>query len=556
MKNLRNSITLFLNFLPAVILTVCVVVALSGYVTPEFTAEKTNQDESHGFSLDENTSSLSENDVNENSQTTSEKIKVETVSENGIYKDGTYIGVGNGFAGQIKVQVIIKDGNIADIKILSSSDTSSYLQKASSILSKILSSQSTNVDTVSGATYSSVGIIEAVRNALEKASVNGVINESSSQLGTTKTNTEYSNPPKVEKIIDADGYKDGVYVGSGAGFAGEIKVQVKVENGKISEIKILNSKDGKDYMQNASSLLSKIIATQSTNVDTISGATFSSAGLIEAVRDALKNAKITSDLDKNAENTKNEITIPVKGNFNYKDGVYIGRGEGYHGEVVAAVSIKNKNIDTILILKHEDDDVFFSKAESLVKIITQKQTVNVDTISGATFSSEGILEAVNNALKEAERATKGLTDDSQDSYIDNDSSKNDDVSSTVDSINSDESLNETVTKYIDGIYTATAVCNPDDYQDFESYILSATITIKNDNILSITNVRGVGNDYDTYNDRYINRAANGTSKYIGVISQILKTGLEADVDVVSGATCSSNALIEAVNAALKNAVRK
>ena len=90
----------------------------------------------------------------------------------GSYKDGVYYGSATGFAGPIKVKVVITDGKIASVEIVETSDGSSYISKASSITGKIVASQSTNVDTVSGATYSSVGIINAVRNALVQAAVN------------------------------------------------------------------------------------------------------------------------------------------------------------------------------------------------------------------------------------------------------------------------------------------------------------------------------------------------------------------------------------------------
>lgn len=78
------------------------------------------------------------------------------------YKDGTYYGTGTGFGGTLKVKVEISGGKITDIQIMENQDGSEYISKASALINAIISSQSTNVDTVSGATYSSVGIIQAV----------------------------------------------------------------------------------------------------------------------------------------------------------------------------------------------------------------------------------------------------------------------------------------------------------------------------------------------------------------------------------------------------------
>lgn len=86
------------------------------------------------------------------------------------YQDGTYQGTGVGFGGDITVEVTIKDGQLINIEVLSADDEdTAYYNQAKTLLEKIINKQSTEVDTVSGATYSSEGLIEATSNALEKA---------------------------------------------------------------------------------------------------------------------------------------------------------------------------------------------------------------------------------------------------------------------------------------------------------------------------------------------------------------------------------------------------
>ena len=87
-----------------------------------------------------------------------------------FYKDGTYTGSAQGFGGAIEVQVTLKDDEITDIQVMSASgEESAYLSQAQSVINSIISAQSTDVDTVSGATFSSTGIINAVVDALGKA---------------------------------------------------------------------------------------------------------------------------------------------------------------------------------------------------------------------------------------------------------------------------------------------------------------------------------------------------------------------------------------------------
>ena len=87
------------------------------------------------------------------------------------------------------------------------------------------------------------------------------------------------------------GYKDGTYEGAGMGFGGEITVSVTVADGKVAGITVLSA-DGEDpaYYDQALAVLDEIVSAQSTDVDTVSGATFSSTGLIDAAADALGKA--------------------------------------------------------------------------------------------------------------------------------------------------------------------------------------------------------------------------------------------------------------------------
>lgn len=95
---------------------------------------------------------------------------VDGVQSTSICQDGTYEGVGEGFGGDIRIQLTITSGRIADIQVLSAEkEDSSYLSMAEGIIANIIDAQSAEVDTISGATYSSTGIRQAVMQALEQA---------------------------------------------------------------------------------------------------------------------------------------------------------------------------------------------------------------------------------------------------------------------------------------------------------------------------------------------------------------------------------------------------
>ena len=89
------------------------------------------------------------------------------------YADGTHIGTGEGYNGTITVAVRIADGQITGVTVVSTSDDGSYWQSATAIIDEVVEKQSVDVDSVSGATYSSNGLKEAISNALAAAVIDG-----------------------------------------------------------------------------------------------------------------------------------------------------------------------------------------------------------------------------------------------------------------------------------------------------------------------------------------------------------------------------------------------
>ena len=112
---------------------------------------------------------------------------------------------------------------------------------------------------------------------------------------------------------------------------------------------------------------------------------------------------------------------------------------------------------------------------------------------------------------------------------------------------------EVVAKVQDGTYTGTAECTPDGDGEFTKYNLSLSVTVEDGKIKSIDNVLGDG---DRKNKSYIGDATDGYDDYIGVVKQIVDANGTDGINAVSGATCSSNAIVNAVNDALEKATKK
>ena len=338
----------------------------------------------------------------------------------GGYKDGTYQGSGTGFGGMITVQVTVSGGKITAVDILSASgETGSYFASAQGVVSKVLSSQSPNVDAVSGATYSSNGIIQAVQNALSQAG---------NSDSATPTPTPTPKPAKKPKKDTSVSYKDGVYEGQAEGFDGTVTVKVTIKNGKIKKISNTNTDTPEFFNKAWKTIKSNVISRQSTSeIDTVSGATFSSNGILGALSQALSKADQSGTTDSKEEDITptpttvpdetvtpipTEIPHPTKTPDNpsdeqpvvklLKDGTYTGSAMGYSGKVNITLTIKDGKI-TEVTNTNSDTRSFFNKAWRSIqpKILEKQSTEGIDTVSGATFSSMGILDASKMALEQA-----------------------------------------------------------------------------------------------------------------------------------------------------------
>ena len=338
----------------------------------------------------------------------------------GGYKDGTYQGSGTGFGGTITVQVTVSGGKITAVDILSASgETGSYFSSAQGVVSKVLSSQSPNVDAVSGATYSSNGIIQAVQNALSQAG---------NSDSATPTPTPTPKPAKKPKKDTSVSYKDGVYEGQAEGFDGIVTVKVTIKNGKIKKISNTNTDTPEFFNKAWKTIKSNVISRQSTSeIDTVSGATFSSNGILGALSQALSKADQSGTTDSKEEDITptpttvpdetvtpipTEIPHPTKTPDNpsdeqpvvklLKDGTYTGSAMGYSGKVNITLTIKDGKI-TEVTNTNSDTRSFFNKAWRSIqpKILEKQSTEGIDTVSGATFSSMGILDASKIALEQA-----------------------------------------------------------------------------------------------------------------------------------------------------------
>lgn len=552
----------------------------------------------------------------------------DTSESDRTYKDGTYYGSGTGFGGKLMVEVVIQDGKIVSVTLVENEgDDHPYIDNASALLQSIVAAQSTNVDAVSGATYSSAGLIEAVRNALAQAAVSGTGSAVTADQ-TVQKETQASSGTTSLTGAEEQGktYRNGTYTGMAVCVPDgeeEFDAYTLTLNVTIADDKIVGISDIKGsgdryisandrYLAKASAIAENIIQSGGIEVDAVSGATCSSNAIRQAVKNAMEQARITQI----AEAPTQQVTVPVRtetvsketqtttalsgdeteGKI-YKNGIYTGTARCIPDEdeefeeylLSLQITVVNDKIVAVSDVKGNGDgydsanDRYISKAaqgsstsQGMVDRILASGVVNepaeFDVVSKATCSSNAIVQAVMNALEQAKRGSSGETTETTKKPEETTKETTTPEESTGETTTKpQESTGETTTKpedetgkyYKNGTYHVQTDCEPDEDQEFEAYTLSLDLTMQNDRITKIENIAGSGAAYDTANNTYIKRAAQGTSKYTGMVTQILEAGgLYQEngellpFDTVSKATCSSNAILTACRSALQQAAER
>lgn len=283
------------------------------------------------------------------------------------YADGTYEGSSDaGMHPGLKVSVVVTDGKISEVKVIAHDETPGISDPAiSGIPTAIVESSSPLVDVVSGATYTSTAIIEAVQNAL-----------AAGPIGAEEP---------AEETIPADRvYVDGIYEGSSdAGMHPGLKVSVEIVGGKIASVKVIAHDETPGISDPAiSGMPQAIVSANTPSVDLVSGATYTSMAIKEAVTLALEGA-----------------VAPTV----YIDGVYEGSSDaGMHAGLKVSVEVVDGKIASVKVIAHDETPGISDPAIAGVPAaIVEANSPEVDVVSGATYTSMAIKEAVALALENA-----------------------------------------------------------------------------------------------------------------------------------------------------------
>ena len=285
-----------------------------------------------------------------------------TASAAFAFTPGTYEGTGEGFSGPggVKVKVTVDAEKITAVEITGEGEVPFGVPQFDNYGGQLIGKNEAKIDAASNATLTANGVAEAVSKALKAASAS------------------------------ASGFTPGTYEGTGEGFSGPggVKVKVTVDAEKITAVEITGEGEVPFGVPQFDNYGGQLIGKSEAKIDAASNATLTANGVAEAVSKALAAAK----------GGDSASSAPVS----FKPGEYTATAEGYNGPVTVKVTFTADKVAAVEVVKSAETaqvgDVAFG---IMIPDILAANGSGVDGVSGATFSTRALRNAVNDAATQA-----------------------------------------------------------------------------------------------------------------------------------------------------------
>jgi uncharacterized protein with FMN-binding domain len=209
----------------------------------------------------------------------------------------------------------------------------------------------------------------------------------------------YSYTPMSNNKI----FNPGTYIVTTAGVHGDVKVSVKFNKSRVTKIEVLEQNESAGLGDAAlQTVADEIIKNQSFAVDTVSGATYSSVAMLQAVAQAAKAAGAKNVPDISVDSLSSAAGTDEEYSGGYTPGTYTATVKGYHGDVTVKVTVDKTKITAVTAEGLNETAGVGSRAiEQLPDAIVKANSAKVDGVSGATMTSNAVKSAVKAALEQA-----------------------------------------------------------------------------------------------------------------------------------------------------------
>ncbi|MCL1936229.1 MAG: FMN-binding protein [Defluviitaleaceae bacterium] len=297
------------------------------------------------------------------------EIANEVGTGNFNFVSGTHTVTLDSMHGPFTLTLTVSENTILDIE-LDHVDTPMIVNAPlEDLISQVLSSQNLDLDTVTGATATTLTFIQALNLAVEQAQ------------GT-------ENMIAVQPTAVGQGnfsFETGNHNATVDGFNGALTVTITTTEDTIINI-VVDHVDTNAFVDNPlADLIGFILQNQTTEIDSVTGATATTTAFIQALNLAVENA------------AQSDHTVPLDDNFVFfNPGEYSVTVNGVHGPMTLTITV-DENYITNLEVDHVDN----ADLDDLINTVIQNQTTDLDTITGATATANIFIQALNQVVLEA-----------------------------------------------------------------------------------------------------------------------------------------------------------
>ena len=382
--------------------------------------------------------------------TEAEEATVAQTASAAMYVPGTYTATAKGIESDVKVDVTVDESSITDIAVDVSGETAGIgADIGDQMVEKFLAAQSADVDVVAGASITSNALMQAMADALAQASsgteaaVETVAEEAQEEAETESTAAEEAvtegaaeeavtedtaaeeavteeaaeeavteDTAAEEAVTEAEEtaaaeagsaavYVPGTYSAVAKGMESYVLVETTVDETSITGVTIDVSGETQgigaaigDQMAEA------ILEAQSADVDAVAGATVSSGAVIEALSHTLSEAAVKGE--DQAEEAQEAVTENEAAGGIYTAGTYSASAAGISSDVKVEAEFDASSITNVTVdVSGETQGIGAAIGDQMAEAILEAQSADVETVSGATITSEAVKKAMEDVIAQA-----------------------------------------------------------------------------------------------------------------------------------------------------------
>jgi uncharacterized protein with FMN-binding domain len=177
---------------------------------------------------------------------------------------------------------------------------------------------------------------------------------------------------------------------------GPVQLQVTFAGTRITAVKMLQQPDHPQTTAAMPKLVAETLQAQSADIDTVSGATITSDGYKESLQAAIDaNAKTASAASSSPSASASASAAETEASSQTVDGTAVSTEKGV---VQVQVTFEGDKISAVTMLQQPNHPQTTAAVPKLVAETLQAQSADIDTVSGATITSDGYKESLQAAI--------------------------------------------------------------------------------------------------------------------------------------------------------------